>query len=86
MDIAKIEWDSKTKEKVIKKHGLTIHEVEEVFQGDKRIKAHAGVYVALGTSISGKYLVVVFKKQSNDSIKIITARQMTKSEKKQYRS
>ncbi len=85
MEISKIFWDRKTKEKVIKKHHLTIDEVEEVFQSDIKLRAHAGIYLGLGTSLSGKYLVVVFKKISNENIKIVTAREMTQSEKRLFR-
>lgn len=84
MDIRNFEWNAKVVEKVIQKHGVFPHEVEEVFQGRKKIRAHAGVYHVLGRSKEGKYLFVVFRRKV-DSVKIITARPMTESEKKLYR-
>jgi len=48
LDIRDFEWNAKVVEKVIRKHGVFPHEVEEVFQGRKKIRAHAGVYHVLG--------------------------------------
>lgn len=84
MDIKEFEWDTKTVQKIIQKHGVFPHEVEEVFQGRNKIRAHMDIYHALGASKDGKYLFVVFRKK-RDSIKIITVRPMTEKEKRLYR-
>lgn len=84
MDIEHFEWDRRTVAKVIQKHGLFPTEVEEVFQRKNKIRAHAGIYHALGRSNEGKYLLVVFRRKKN-SIKIVTARPMTEKEKRLYR-
>lgn len=84
MDIKEFEWDTKTVQKIIQKHGVFPHEVEEVFQGRNKIRAHMDIYHALGVSKDGKYLFVVFRKK-RDSIKIITVRPMTEEEKRLYR-
>lgn len=84
MDIKEFAWDAKTAEKIIQKHSVFPHEVEEIFQGRNKIRAHMDVYHALGVSKDGKYLFVVFRKRKN-SVKIITARPMTAKEKRLYR-
>lgn len=84
MDIKEFEWDESIVAKIIQKHGVFPHEVEEVFQGKVKVRAHMDIYHALGVSKDGKYLFVVFRKR-RDSIKIITARPMTEKEKRLYR-
>lgn len=84
MDIKSFEWDPKVVQKIIQKHSVFPHEVEEVFQGINKVRAHMDIYHALGVSKDGKYLFVVFRKKK-DSIKIITARTMTEKEKRLYR-
>lgn len=84
MDIYDFEWDRFTVEKIISKHNIFPEEVEQVFQGKTRVKSYGGIYIALGKSLSGRYLFVVFRKKKGQVIKIITAREMTKSEKRLY--
>lgn len=85
MDILEIKWDKETLDKVARKHHLEQHEVEEVFQGKNEVRTSGGVYHAFGTSESGKYIFVVFRKTNKQSIRIITAMQMTKDKKRLHR-
>lgn len=82
MDILDFEWDFYTVEKIITKHGVLPEEVEQIFQGKASVRSHKGVYLAIGKSFSGRYLLVVFRKKTGQTIKIITARDTTKSEKR----
>ena len=70
--------------KIIDKHGLYPHEVEEVFQNRRAVRASGDIYHLLGGTNGGAYLFVVFKHQAG-CLKIITARPMTDSEKRLYR-
>lgn len=84
MEIFHFEWSYLVVEKLISKHQLTPDEVEQVFSSKVVVKSHRGVYLALGKSFDGRYLMVVFKKTGRQAIKIITARDMTKSERRLY--
>lgn len=83
MDIKRFEWNGRIVQKIIQKHGVFPHEVEEIFQGKAKVRAYMDIYHALGVTSDGKYLFVVFRKRK-DSIKVITARPMTESEKRLY--
>ncbi len=85
MDILHVEWNAKIVDTIISKHNVFPTEVEQIFQGKTKVKSHRGVYVALGKSSNGRFLLVVFRKKKEHHIKIITARSMTKSEKRLYR-
>ena len=84
MDIYEFIWDINIVEKIILKHGVLPEEVEQVFQGKPIIRSHRGVYVALGRTIAGRFLFVVFKQAGKAALKIITARDMTVNEKRLY--
>jgi len=84
LDILYFDWSYSVANKLILKHRLTPDEVEQVFSGKTFTRSHRGVYVTLGKSYSGRLIVVVFKKVNSKSIKIITARDMTKKEKKLF--
>lgn len=84
MEIFHFDWSYSVVEKLISKHQLTPDEVEQVFSSKVVVRSHRGVYLALGRSFAGRYLMVVLKKTGQQSIKIITARDMTKSEKRLY--
>lgn len=78
-------------EKLAWKHAVLPHEVEEILGGKCRIfKKESGkvegedLYNALGRTKAGRYLSVFFIKKLNRKALIITARDMTKREKKRY--
>jgi uncharacterized DUF497 family protein len=78
-------------EKLSHKHHVREHEVEEVFKnrpnyrkienGDIEGEDLYGVY---GQSYSGRYLSVFFIYKLNHDALVISARDMNKSERKQY--
>lgn len=64
-------------------HGVEPYEVEEVLDDDALIvRAGRDRYAAYGQSDSGRYLLVVFAKKSDQRIRVITARDLTDAEKK----
>jgi len=77
--------------KAYSKHHIRWNEVEEIFENRPRIfrilaKDQYGEirYRALGRTYAGRYLIVVFVRDKERNIKVITSREMTKAEKKQY--
>ena len=74
------------------KHGVVTDEAEEVFFNRPRIRkvakgnrAGEDVYRALGQTNDGRYLFVIFVyKPSNKAALIVSARDMSKKERKQY--
>lgn len=85
MDIYDFLWDPSTIEKIIIKHGVTPEEAEQVFQDKLNVRSHKGVYIAMGRTLAGRQLLVVFKPVRVAAIKIITAREMTGKEKRMFR-
>lgn len=79
-------------EKIEAKHGVSWHEVEEVFRG--RIKLYRthradqygeARYLALGRTDGGRYLAVFFVAVPPDQAKVITVRNMDEKEKNWFR-
>jgi len=88
----RFEWDEKKNQSNIKKHGVSFEEAQTVFfdpltkvaedrdhsQGEDR-------FIAVGLSSFHRVLLVVHCFRENDStIRIISARKLTKSEKTQF--
>ena len=78
-------------EKLWDKHGVTREEVEQVLESDPRFhfaeKGYVHVenlYRAIGQTESGRYLVVVFIHKLDQSALVISARDLTAKERKQY--
>lgn len=84
-------WLDEIIEKLIVKHAVHPAEVEEVFQDKPRFrfvekgrKKGEDVYVALGQTDAGRYLVVFFIRKAAGRVLPISARDMTPTERKQY--
>lgn len=84
------EWDKGNSGKNLKKHGVTDAECEEVFfDTRKRIlrdilhSDHEERYILLGRTKNERLLFVVFAMRG-DKIRVISARELNKKEKRLY--
>ena len=92
MEIAHIICPLNIEEKLEAKHNLRVREARQVLLHHSRIrfveKGHIkgeNVYSALGQSYGGRYLIVFFVyKPSNQTVIIISARDMSNKERKSY--
>ena len=84
------EWDSRKARSNKNKHRITFEQACTIF-GDSLSRTivdptHSGTedrFITIGTSISDKLIVVVHT-DSDETIRIISARKATKNEKQQY--
>lgn len=91
MQIIDILWLPEIVEKLADKHNVQTSEVEEVFIGlpsfrriqRGKIKGE-DLYVALGQTEAGRYLIIYFIRKFGDVALIISARDMDNKERKQY--
>lgn len=85
MRISRFEWDGNNINHIAR-HGVTPGEVEDVFfNAPLYHKAREGLKIALGRTDNGRYLFVVFALKPGGTIRVITARDMSTSEKRYYR-
>lgn len=90
--IMKFEWDAEKAEKNIKKHGVSFEEASSVFYDDNALmrddpdhSEEEDRFIILGMSEAANVLVVCHcYRMSDEIIRIITARQATRLETKQY--
>ena len=89
MKITEIIWLEDIVEKLILKHNVKEQEVIEVFKNRPNVrfieKGHhkaENVYAALGQTNSGRKLIVFFVHKGGKQALIISAREMTNSERK----
>ena len=89
---------SGVREKLLKKHNIEIWEVEEVIYDDPHAFSitYRDCYFIYGQTFSGRYLLILVRllsseevtklgfKQGINFIKIITARDMNKNQRKMY--
>jgi len=85
VEIERLVWNQKTREKIAKKHHLSRQEVEEVFARDYHIRRFGKFYHAYGQSAVGRYLFVVFLPLGRGRAQVVTAREMTRKERRLYR-
>ena len=91
MNITEIIWLEDIVEKLIRKHNVKEQEVIEVLKKRPKFrfveKGHRkgeNVYAALGQTNSGRKLIVFFVYKGDKQALIVSARDMTKSERKKY--
>lgn len=91
LKITGIIWHEKIIEKIEQKHNVQQHEVREVFDNspifryvEKGLQPNENVYAALGQSNAGRYLIIFFIYKVNKQVLIVSARDMTRSERKKY--
>ncbi len=91
MKLNGIIWYENIIEKLEKKHNVQQYEVREVIDNnpvfryvENGLHPNENVYVALGRTNSGRYLIVFFIYKINKHALIMSARDMTESERKKY--
>ena len=81
MQIKGFDWDEVNTSHIELRHGVKPEEAEEVFiQKYLLLKAKYGRYNALGYTLAGRLLSVIFEYQGKEIARILTARDMTKKE------
>ncbi len=91
MNITGYIWREEVIDKLIWKHQVQIQEVEQLFYNEPRCerleKGHQpgeDMYIALGQTDGGRYLIVFFIYKKDGQALIVTARDMTQKERKRY--
>lgn len=91
MRIRKLVWFEEIIEKLVHKHRVSQSEVREILAKHPLVRfverGHRpgeNVYAALGRTSAGRYLIVFFVRKRDGQAIILSARDMTKSERKRY--
>ena len=81
MQVKGFDWDEINISHIEFRHGVKPEEAEEVFvQKYVLLKAKYGRYNALGHTLTGRLLSVIFEYREKGIIRVITARDMAKKE------
>ncbi len=85
------EWHSAKAESNLKKHGVSFEEAATVFDDpmhltlrDKRHSILEERYTSIGKSERGRILTISYIEEEDDLIRLISARQSTRRERKAY--
>jgi uncharacterized DUF497 family protein len=91
LKISGIIWLREIIEKIIVKHRVTQDEVREVLRNsshfrfvEKGYRRGENLYSAGGQTDGGRYLIVFFVRKKTQEALIISARDMTRSERRNY--
>jgi uncharacterized DUF497 family protein len=91
MQVTGIIWLRDIVDKLWWKHHVTTDEVEQVFNRSPRYRfIETGdvdgedLYTALGQTVGGRYLTVFFIHKATNEALVISAREMTRKERKSY--
>lgn len=85
------DWDSEKAARNLEKHGITFYEAATVFSDplsmsyydpDHSLSEHR--FITIGMSERGELLMVAHTDHDGDIIRLISARQLTRRERKQY--
>lgn len=91
MKITGIIWLQEVVDKLLRKHNVTTDEVGEIFSRVPSYRfietgdvAGEDLYAALGQTKAGRYLIVYFLYKTTGEALVISAREMTKKERRIY--
>ncbi len=91
MKITGIIWLEEILEKVARKHGVQPQEVRDVLANsphfrfiEKGHRSGENVYAAFGQTDAGRYLIVFFVYKKDKRALILSAREMSRAERKSY--
>ena len=91
MNIDDVIWLVEIEDKIIAKHQVWPEEVEEVLTSrphvrfmERRQREDEDLYAAFGQSEAGRYLTVYFIWKKSGAALVVTARDMTRKEKRSY--
>lgn len=91
MDELQFTWDSAKAEANVKKHGVAFEEATTVFRNplaqvlpDPTHSEHEERALMVGHSEAGRLLLVVFKEETLNLIRIISAREASRRERREY--
>lgn len=91
MRVRELIWLDDIVEKLWVKHHVGVREVREVFEGatefrfvEKGHQRGEDVYAAMGRTEAGRYLIVFFVSKKDANAIVISAREMTATERKRH--
>lgn len=91
MKVAECLWIDKFVDKIISKHNVYPEEVEEMFLNNPLIRKLQGgdikgedLFVSFGRTKAGRYLSALFVRKKDKRVLVISARDMSKNERKRY--
>jgi len=91
MEVREIIWLEFFVEKLWRKHRVRIEEVEEVLSAEPPVRrvargnvAGEDVYSVMGRTTRGRYLIVFFVLKAGGRALVISARDMSRKEKRRY--
>ncbi len=91
MNITECLWLDEFVDKIIRKHNVSPEEVEDVFSGNVFVRRLEGgkvkgedLYIVFGKTTAGRRLTILFVRKIDKRALIISARDMTKRERKTY--
>jgi uncharacterized DUF497 family protein len=85
VDEVVFEWDDDNTDHIAR-HDFVPDEVEEVFASEYQLyRTRGGRYLAWGQTLDGRMTLVVFERPERRRIRVITAREMTKRERRRFR-
>jgi len=83
--INRFEWDAWNAGHIAEKHGLSPGDAEEVFSSRPVIrKVRGGRFAAYGQTEEGRYLTVIFHLKPGGIVRVVTARDMNRWERRYY--
>jgi uncharacterized protein len=91
LEVQDIIWLDAFVEKLWRKHRVRTEEVEEMLSNPSKIRfiekgdvEGEDIYAAMGRTRAGRYLITFFTRKSDNSALVISARDMTRKERRYY--
>jgi uncharacterized DUF497 family protein len=79
------EWDESNEEKLLERHDVSALEAEQCFANRHTTRRHGDDLLMLGVTDSGRMLFLVYEQKPNGVVRVYSARNMTRNQRRTYR-
>jgi uncharacterized DUF497 family protein len=83
--LPEFEWDEANEQKLLDRHGVAAAEAEECFGNPNNRRRVENVSLMLGKTDAGRMLLLVYEVKHRSIVRVFSARDMTRSERRAYR-
>lgn len=83
--VPEFEWDEYNEDKLLDRHNVSALEAEQCFANPNTRRREGDALLLLGVTDDGRMLFLVYEQKPRGVVRVYSAREMTKKERRAYR-
>jgi uncharacterized protein len=83
--LPEFEWDEHNEDKLLERHNVSALDAEQCFANRNTRRREGDALLLMGVTDGGRMLFLVYQQKPNGVVRVYSAREMTKKERRTYR-